>query len=276
MKDFWLKLNLGTKVILIFFVFVIILSLIGFANYKPTEAVNSADNSEFINKITNINPILSYPVSYSSEWAGRITLVPAKARELEYAVSNTNQCGGIVNNMDVYFTTNVDSVMIITNKNLQTTETEILKYNNAKNVIMGVSDFDKLNAELSTFQTYCSYFTLYKFDELIAPYPSTDSTRSIVGLGLRKQDTTEDIANVGIYVYVYAAKDDNLIQLSRSLQGNFIFSQSNWDMCKSKSLQKDQNECLYQIYSQDLSMKSKIENEVSNLITQFELANAAE
>ncbi len=47
-------------------------------------------------------------------------------------------------------------------------------------------------------------------------------------------------------------------------------------MCKSKSLQKDQNECLYQIYSQDLSMKSKIENEVSNLITQFELANAAE
>jgi len=275
MGEFWLKLNLRTKVILIFFVFVIILSFIGFANYKPSESNTNQDNSEYINKITNINPLLSYPLSYTSEWTGRINLIPAKVRELEYAVSNNDQCSGIINNMDVYFTNNVDSIMIITNRNLQNSESENLKFENAKSIIEGNKEFDINNAELSTFQTYCSYFTLYKLDELSVVYPQTDTSRAVVGLGLRKEDKLDSISSVGVFVYVYAAKDDNLIQLSKSLTGDSVFTQSNWDSCKDRSLQKDQNECMQRIYNQDLSIKSKLESEALSLVNQFELSDAA-
>ncbi len=276
MKEFWLKLNLRTKVIFIFFIFVIFLSFVGFANYKPTEPTNTTDNSEFIDKITNLNPILSYPVSYTNEWTGRITLVPVRARELEYTASSTTQCTGIIGNMDVYYTPTLDSIMIITNKNLQKTETDLLKFNTAKDIIIGIKDFESSNAELNTFQTYCSYFTLYKIDELNNTYVGTDSSRSILGLGLRKEDYVDNISNVGLYIYVYGVKDDNLIQLSRSLQGSFIFSQSNWELCRTKALQKDQNECLSNLYESDLSMRSKIESEALNLISEFKLIDEAE
>lgn len=273
MKNFWTKLNLRTKIMFGFFGFVIILSAIGWLTYKkPESTINTTDNTDFVNKITNRNPILSYPVSYSTLWDGKITLLPKNVRDLEYAVSTTDQCSGIVKGMDVYYTTDVVSLMIVTNKNLQISPSEVDNYNSAKDIITGIKNFDNSNAELKTFQTYCSYFSLYKIDELNIKYPNTDYSRSIWGIGLR-QGSVNNIAQVGIYLNVYAAKDDYLIEVSKSLQGSFLFSQANWDICKTKSLQSDQNMCLAGIYSNDLSLKAKVESEITNLLKTFELSN---
>ncbi|MBE2280679.1 MAG: hypothetical protein IAE91_09825 [Ignavibacteriaceae bacterium] len=272
MKNFWLKLDMRTKVILMFFLFVIFLSFVGWSNYQPPEANSTADNSDYVNSITNRNPILSYPISYSNIWSGKIELFPDRVRELDYALSSSDQCGGITRGMDVYYTSEVDSIMVITNKNLATTDIELSNFNSAKEIIAGNADFDKYNAELSAFRTYCSYFSLYKIDEFEIDYPNTEHSRAILGIGLR-QTNVDSINGIGLYIYVYGSKGDYLIQLSRSLQGGFLYNQSNWDTCKSKSLQSDQNECLANIYKNEPSMKSKVESEIQNLINVFALPN---
>lgn len=274
MKNFWLKLSMRTKVIFFIFLIVMILSFIGLAN-PQTPVEQPQDNSEFIDRITNRNPILSYPVSYSAEWDGTIKLVPARVRELDYATSTTDQCGGITKGMDVYYTDKVDSIMIINNKNLLTTPSEISSFETAFNIINGTNDFDEFNAELQSFRTYCSYFSLYLVDEFQNEFLTTDYTRSILGIGLRQGTTINEVKGVGLFIYVYAAKDDYLIQISRSLEGSFLFSQANWDTCKSKPLQADQNSCLKTIYLEDPSMASKVESEINNLIKTFELSSGA-
>lgn len=251
-----------------------ILSFIGLAN-PQTPVTNPEDNSEFIDRITNRNPILSYPVSYSAEWDGIIKLIPSRVRELDYATSSTDQCSGITKGMDVYYTDKVDSIMIINNRNLLTTPSEILNFDVAFNIINKTNNFDEFNAELQAFRTYCSYFSLYLVDEYENEFPNTDNTRSILGIGLRQGTTINDIKGVGLFIYVYAAKDDYIIQASRSLEGSFLFSQAHWDTCKTKSLQVDQNACLKEIYFEDSSMANKVESEINNLIKTFELSSGA-
>jgi len=271
MIKFWLKLNIRTKAIVIVFFAVIILSFIGWANYKQPPVITE-DNSKFVDRITNRNPILSYPVSYSPNWEGRIMLTPLKIRELEYAASNNETCSGITNSMDVYYTPSFDSVMVINNKNLLKSASEKTSFENAVKIISGRTDFDQLNAELQSFRTYCSFFSLTLIDELENKFPNTDFSRSIFGIGLR-QGEAESVADLGLYIYVYSIKDDYLIQLSRSLQGSFLFTQENWNLCKAKSLQSEQNACLKNIYSNDLSMVSKVENETNNLIEIFRISD---
>lgn len=275
MKNFWLKLSMRTKVIFFVFVIVMILSFIGLAN-PQTPVEQPQDNSEFIDRITNRNPILSYPVSYSAQWDGTIKLVPARVRELDYATSTSDQCGGITKGMDVYYTDQVDSIMIINNRNLLNTQSEFSNFETAFNIINGVNDFDEFNAELQSFRTYCSYFSLFLVDEFENDFPATDYSRSILGIGLRQGTTINDVKGVGLYIYVYAAKDDYLIQISRSLEGSFLFTQTNWDSCKAKPLQSDQNSCLKSIYLEDSSMANKVENEINNLIKTFELSSGSQ
>lgn len=266
--QFWSKLNLVAQVVFIFFVITIVLSIIGFANYVPPQPNTQEDNSELINRITNKNPVLSYPVSYSPIWEGSISVVPNRVRELDYVRSSTEECLGIVENMDVYFTPNLNSLMVITNFNLQLTSDQQDKFNLARQLIKGELEFNKVNVELETFRTYCSFFTLQPVSDLAVDIENVDSAKAIFGIGLR-QDTPKRLEEVGLYLYIYAAKDDYLIQMSKSLRGDFLFSQSNWESCNRFTLQSDLYNCLKNIYSRDLSMQPKLEQELKILVDLF-------
>ncbi|MBE0573568.1 hypothetical protein IH575_01555 [Candidatus Dojkabacteria bacterium] len=264
------KVNNITKVVIGFSIFVVIVTIIGRLNYQPPQET-AEDNSELINRITDRNPSpLSFPASYSQEWIGQITLVPKKSLEFGLEYSNSDQCKGITSNMAVYFTPGLAELMIINNINLLSTEIEFKNFNDAIQIIKGEKDFINQNAELEAFRTYCPYFSLYPVENFDVEYVGTEYAKAVFGIGLR-QGTIEPINQLSNYVYVYAIKEDNIILLSKTLAGDFIFSQSDWDSCKDKSLQTTQNECLKQIYLSDASMKSKIKSEVNNLINTFEL-----
>lgn len=273
LKDFWLKLNLSTKVIFLIFFIAIVLSLIGTLTYKPTTTTVES-NSDVINRITNrnVNP-LSFPLSYSKEWTGNITLRPIKSNQLDLAYSESTECSGVTKGMPVYYTEDLSSLMVINNPNLLGSDTENTNFAEAVDIITGKKEFFNLNAELQIFKTYCSFFSLYLLDTIDHTYPNTDYSRSIVGLGLRK-GKVESIEKVGLFIYVYGIKDENIIQLSKSMPGNFIFSEGNWNECKTKNSSQEENDCLKAIYTNDSSMQAKIKSEALNLTNLFELLNA--
>lgn len=269
MKNFWLNLNMITKVIFVFILITIFVTFIGWLNYRPSDntQIPVVDNSQFINRLTSR---LSYPQSYSVDGKTPTLVIPLNLNELEFSVSDNPNCGGINPNMNVFYSKDVSSLMVVTNPDIVVTESQLQDYNIALETISGKRDFNILDSELKTFRTYCKFFTLNKIANIDVEYKNTNYTKSILGFSNREENIA-DITSVPMYIYVYAIKDDNLIQLSRSLRASFIFSANNWNQCKSKSLQSDQNKCLEEIYKNDASMQGKILDEAKDLILLFEI-----
>lgn len=271
-KNFWVKLTLPTKLILIVCTIFIAISALGTITYKPVDQEQIVDNSDIINRITNRNNTpASFPISYTSNWNGVISLFPKNNKQLELAYSNTKECFDITEGMAVYYTKDLASLMVINNKNLLKTSLERSNFNEDKDIILGVKNFFSQNIELRSFKTYCNFFAAYLIDEVLnINFNNSDATRSVLGLGTRSAKL-DNISKIGLFIYVYSVKDDYLIQLSRSLPGNFIFSDSNWEECKQKNSIDEENKCLKDTYLYDPSMQSKIKTEVDNLMDLFEI-----
>src|SRR5260221_3853424 len=197
------NLNKFTKVVLAVVIVMLVVAAIGKASYNSMQ--NQQSNVDTVKRVISRDiTAVSYPASYAKTWNGSITLFPKNYSTLSNQLSTNKDCSDITSGMNVYYTDDYSKLMIITNKDLYAISSD---FENVRRIVYYQGDFTDNNGELALFKTYCGKFTLTLFAELGVKYPNTNASRTVVGIG-SLNNMPDKIANVAIYIYIYAAKDD--------------------------------------------------------------------
>lgn len=264
------KINRSTKIVFLVIGIILILNLFALLfNRGSAVTENATNNSDVINEITNRTSddyfdALSYPVDLNS-WNGKVLLRPKNFLTLQTYESVNEGCG-LVENMKVYYSSNLKDILIVSNKNLQKNQEQRRAFEDAAAIIT-TGEFPDDNAELTTFKNYCSSANLNIVTILPNKIENFDSTQVVLGVLNGKNRFSNSLDDVGVYIYVYGKKNDYLTFFARSYFAKDFISESSFQQCKDAKL--DDRDCIKRFYDRDASIRSKIESEVSNILSTY-------
>jgi hypothetical protein len=259
-----------------FKVFVVVSSAVGLVMLILALLLSSAQYSPTPKSIEvreDTLPVSYSPVSYPSsteveQWTGKITLKPEKASNLEFGETDLSNCTGILPGIHVYADRELETSMVINNKNLanntehQRSFTKTIQMIKDKSVVMSGID--------QGFPYPCGGHGPQPIADVSVVYGGTDYVRGGLSLGSRQFAVTS-IDYMPGQVSVYAIVGDNIIKLSTQIWGDQLFTVEEAKKCERKSSDEYDYvtfdyECLADIYNQspeDQELTSIIANNLA-------------